>query len=831
MRKLNLLILNGDLPVFPGWGGIEYLHTTHLTRWANKVGLVSMAHTREQLEKTQALVEAGVALYLWQSPHLDRPLEARNGHAPSFARRVGKSVYRSIHTGWSRPQDTLLQDFQFTNLAQALLRALADEAWHVLLVVQSHSALWSSYMPRLPVQVLMMHDVCARVYERKARAAASPLQRARWLLEAARYRRFERERCRDYDLVVTVSDADAAYVQRQYRPARLATIPIPVDADYFARLPYLRGLPDRILFTGNMNHPPNIDAADFFARQVLPHVQAQRPRAEFWIVGREPAAEVKALRGIPGVVVTGVVSDIRPFIASASAYVVPLRFGSGMRQKILEAWALEKGIVSTSIGAEGLDHSDGRDIFIADDAHTFASRVIDVLSNHETRQDAGARGRELVCVQHRPDALSRKYYAAIVETAGRMREQPMHAAIDLRWMRPGVAGGIENLSRSFVDELIKLDRFNRYTLLVQSEVKYDFDLRARSNFEVSVINGPAYFRRRGLAHARRWLHRRLRKHDWRSHEVDVLRRARGLHAEVALSIPGYIHPDLHPLSNVLLMTDLQHEYMPDFFSEHEVAQRRRIYSDAARRARHICAISEFTRQTLIERLRIDPARVTTTHLAADPLFHAAGSARGNAPRILQKYQLPIGEYLFFPGNTWPHKNHRAALNALKILDAVYRLKPLLICTGSEKEAHSDIRYRIDALGLEDQVRFLGYCPAEDMPGLYEGAAAMVFPSLFEGFGIPLLEAMWCDCPIVCSNVTSLPEVAGDAALLIDPHSPEALADALACVLCDSDLRDRLIAAGRRRARAFSWRKFTMDVVRILHQVHALRAVTREENDE
>jgi glycosyltransferase involved in cell wall biosynthesis len=105
-----------------------------------------------------------------------------------------------------------------------------------------------------------------------------------------------------------------------------------------------------------------------------------------------------------------------------------------------------------------------------------------------------------------------------------------------------------------------------------------------------------------------------------------------------------------------------------------------------------------------------------------------------------------------------------------------------------------------------------------MPALYEGAAALIFPSVFEGFGLPLLEAMWCDCPIVCSNTTSLPEIAGDAALLIDPHSPEAIAEAMYTVLTDEALRRVLIARGRRRVREFSWRKFTAKVLQTLHTV-------------
>ena len=145
-----------------------------------------------------------------------------------------------------------------------------------------------------------------------------------------------------------------------------------------------------------------------------------------------------------------------------------------------------------------------------------------------------------------------------------------------------------------------------------------------------------------------------------------------------------------------------------------------------------------------------------------------------------------------------------------MLREAYGLDPLLVCTGSPKGAEGELRAKIAAAGLEARVRFLGYCPTSDMPALYEGAAALVFPSLFEGFGIPLLEAMWCDCPIVCSNTTSLPEIAGDAA------------HAMSRVLTDTATRQALIEHGRRRVKGFSWQEFALAVVSVLHQARTLR---------
>jgi glycosyltransferase involved in cell wall biosynthesis len=157
-----------------------------------------------------------------------------------------------------------------------------------------------------------------------------------------------------------------------------------------------------------------------------------------------------------------------------------------------------------------------------------------------------------------------------------------------------------------------------------------------------------------------------------------------------------------------------------------------------------------------------------------------------------------------------------------VLRDAYGVEPLLVCPGRPEEASREDLAKIRDAGLGERVRFLGPCPAADMPGLYAGAGALVMPSLFDGVGLPLLEAMWCDCPVVCSNVASLPEVAGPAGLLVDPRSPEEIAHALSRVLTDEELRRGLIQRGRQRVQDFSGTKFALAVVSALHKARQLR---------
>ena len=205
---MRMLIVNGDLPVFPGQAGHEYLHTTGLARLAERVGLVSLLHTKEQDEKKRGLVDAGVNLYLWRSPHIDTPTREGSLDRPRRLRRLAEAMYNPARNWRGYPSDTLVQDLQFRNIAGPLVDALSECRWGALVVVQSNCARWLDYLPRSPLSVLVMHDVRALVYERRAAAAGSLIERLACRREARRYRRFERTYCRRFDVVVTVSAAD-----------------------------------------------------------------------------------------------------------------------------------------------------------------------------------------------------------------------------------------------------------------------------------------------------------------------------------------------------------------------------------------------------------------------------------------------------------------------------------------------------------------------------------------------------------------------------------------------------------------------------------------------
>ena len=253
-----------------------------------------------------------------------------------------------------------------------------------------------------------------------------------------------------------------------------------------------------------------------------------------------------------------------------------------------------------------------------------------------------------------------------------------------------------------------------------------------------------------------------------------LDRLQALHFPLSVMLPPVRRP---PAATTIL--DLQHEFLPEFFSRSELAYRRTVYGWTARRSRIVITISEHARKTLIDRLDLAPDRVRAIHLAVDlDRFTPGPSPAEREP------------YLVYPANRWPHKNHERLFEAFRLL---CRTRPdlRLVLTGT---GH-------DRAPLPERVEARGFVSADELVELYRRASALVFPSLYEGFGQPPLEAMACGCPVAVAETTSLPEVCGDAAAYFDPRSPDDIARAVEVVLAEPD---EYIRRGLARARLFTW---------------------------
>jgi glycosyltransferase involved in cell wall biosynthesis len=264
---------------------------------------------------------------------------------------------------------------------------------------------------RGPVPVVLFeHNVEYLVWQRLAALESRPWRRALFEIEWRKLRAREADACRSADLTIAVSDTDLERLEALVPGMRGATVPTGVDTGYFMPGEHDEQ-PDRLVFSGSMDWHPNEDAVIYFADVVLPMVRAHVPGVSFAIVGRNPSARVRDLASRPGIVVSGTVDDVRPWIGEGAVYVVPIRAGSGTRLKIFEALAMGKAVVSTSVGAEGLGMEPARHYVAEDDPGAFANAVVSLLRDPARRRALGRAGRALVESRYSWPVVARAFEA------------------------------------------------------------------------------------------------------------------------------------------------------------------------------------------------------------------------------------------------------------------------------------------------------------------------------------------------------------------------------------------------------------------------------------
>ncbi len=364
----------------------------------------------------------------------------------------------------------------------------------------------------------------------------------------------------------------------------------------------------------------------------------------------------------------------------------------------------------------------------------------------------------------------------------------MQIAIDASRVSVAERTGTERYSYELLAALARLDRHRDYTLYT-------------NGLPASLPPLGPNFRLRSLPLRRLWTHARL--------GPALLRDRPDL-----LFVPAHVVPLAHPAS-VVTLHDLGYLAFPEAHTA-----RRRLELDlttrwSLRAARRVIAISQATKDDLVRHYGADPTRIAVVHhgLSAgfrpveDPALLAVARARHGLP----------APYLLYVGTLQPRKNLERLLEAfaraIGTSDAARGLT--LAIAGRRGWLSAPIEARAKALGVAERVRFLGYLPDADLPALLSGATAFVFPSLYEGFGMPVLEAMACGAPVLTSNSSALPEVAGEAALLVDPRDTDAITAAIARLAADAPLRAELRARGLARAARFSWERCAQATLAVL----------------
>ena len=381
---------------------------------------------------------------------------------------------------------------------------------------------------------------------------------------------------------------------------------------------------------------------------------------------------------------------------------------------------------------------------------------------------------------------------------------------------PGEGGGVDVYARGLVEALSNhASGDNTYVVITEgsaaswtsrvwpSHMRFtDVNFRAPSRTRTELVRDAV---RRGLGlpslmrHGEEYIARQIDRLD-----LDLL------HCPSTVIFPFPVRTPC-----VLTFFDMQHEYYPQFFTEDELAARANAFRPSVDKAVHLIAPSDYTGRTLQEKYAVPPEKMSLIPVGISDTFRRRETAE--VERVRAKYRLP-DEFIFYPANPWQHKNHARLMAALRIYRERYGDCPWLVLTGRLRLERREAISLAIAAGVEDRVTDLAFVEPTDLPALYSAAQLMVFPSLFEGFGIPLVEAMACGCPIAAADDTSIPEVTNGAALLFDQLDPQAMAHSLHELLHNQEVRATLTAKGMQQIERFDWRKVVVALEAVYAQV-------------
>jgi glycosyltransferase involved in cell wall biosynthesis len=369
----------------------------------------------------------------------------------------------------------------------------------------------------------------------------------------------------------------------------------------------------------------------------------------------------------------------------------------------------------------------------------------------------------------------------------------LRIAIDARKLRDyGIGTYVRNLLR----HLARIDQATEYIVLCR-EADREVVSELGANYKTVTVRSPGYSIREQVTVPL----------DLRRERVDLF------HA------PHYVLPALTPCKSVVTIHDCIHLRFPQYLRRMRLgyAYARGSLWVATHRSNRILTVSEASKRDILDYFHVPPSKIDVIYNGIDERF-STPPPEDDVARVRERYQLD-DPFILYAGNIKPHKNLERTIEAFHLLRRTGQFDQVkLVIIGDEIAKYAALRHAVHRHKLHKYVRFFGFVPDRTLAILYRLSAVFVFPSLYEGFGLPPLEAMASGTPVITSNVSSLPEVVGDAALLVDPLHPDAIADALRRVLTDAGLRSDLSARGLERARHFSWERSIRRVREIYTEV-------------
>jgi len=302
-----------------------------------------------------------------------------------------------------------IQKYQSDEMSFAIARTLQADKYDLLVCDFLTPAI--NLPAGIPVpSIIFQHNVESMIWKRHYQTSEGVFKRAFFREQYRRMERFEAETLKRFDAVIAVSESDREIMRDQFKIDKSFSVATGVDTIYFAPDSTIEQDPYELVFTGSMDYLPNEDAMLYFAEAILPKIAEAIPRVRLTVVGRDPGPRLRELANSnTRILVTGAVDDVRPYIARAACFIVPMRIGGGTRLKIFEAMSMAKPVVSTSVGAEGLPVSDGVDCMLADDPVMFAKRVVEVMSDRAAADRIGEQARVHVSAKFSWEAVTTEF--------------------------------------------------------------------------------------------------------------------------------------------------------------------------------------------------------------------------------------------------------------------------------------------------------------------------------------------------------------------------------------------------------------------------------------
>ena len=418
-----------------------------------------------------------------------------------------------------------------------------------------------------------------------------------------------------------------------------------------------------------------------------------------------------------------------------------------------------------------------------------------------------------------------------------MNEVPdqLHIVIDAQLGFGGNAGGIEQFTAGLVRALGRLDGPEKYTIVDSHEHPgWLGPVLGPNQRIVSVPGSPERLRmvKRSLGPLRaplRTVLRRVRQVASDRRTAWTVPESAGFFESLGGEVVHFPHQSFikSKLPTIYNPHDLQHRHFPGFFSPGEIARRETVYRAGCVHARFVATASLSSAEDVEHAYGVPRDRIAVVHSgAATELCEAV--TEETLKEVRDKYRLPEA-FALYPAQTWPHKNHLGLIQALALLRETHGLDLHVVCTGAKNRFFRTIARAAREQRVAGQLLFLGYVSARDLRALYHLARFLAFPSLFEGGALPLIEAFREGLPVACASATSLPEIAGDAAVLFDARSPQAIAEALRLMASDSTLLEALRRRGHLRAACFGWERMAR-TYRALYRLVANRPLSAEDRE-